>query len=151
MDQEIRRRFLEKVHEMVDEGNRLVAVPVDDFFNGNTDERSIGVNLPDERHIGLSGFRRVLTDIRHRPDVQDVFIELTEILDADDEEDADLWPTGCVAFVITSAPLSDVEKWVAPLYPRDISEGWNVRAGIKTPLTDQQLEEKMRPVRVWLL
>jgi hypothetical protein len=151
MDQELRKVFLEKVSAMVDEGDRLVAVPVDDFFNGNSDEKSIGVNLLEEQHIGLSGFRRVLSEIRDRPDVQDIFIELTEIVDVDDEEDADIWPTGCVAFIITSASLKDVEQWVAPLHPRHISEGWNVRAGIKTPLTDQQLQDRMRPVRVWLL
>jgi hypothetical protein len=151
MDQEARRRLLEKAISIIEEGNRLCAVPMNEFFEGNTDERSIGVNLPPEKHIGLNGFRRVLEEIRERPDVQEVFIELTEVPYPDDEEDADMWPVGCVAFVITSAPKDQVAKWVQPLHPRDVCEGWNVRVGVKTPLADGELTEGMRPVRVWLL
>jgi hypothetical protein len=67
------------------------------------------------------------------------------------EADAAMWPVAGVAFIITSAPLAEVTEWVLPLHPRDISEGWNVSEGIKTPLTDEQIDPGMRPVRVWLL
>ena len=149
MDQTARRTLLEKAISILNEGNSLVAVPMDEFFDGNTDERSIGVNLPEEKHIGLAGFRSLLEGIRKRPDVQQVFIELTEIPDPDDEDDSNIWPTGSVAFVITSASVNDVSKWAEPLHPRDVSEGWNVRAGVKTPLFDEKAA--LRPVRVSLL
>ncbi|HJT34866.1 MAG TPA: hypothetical protein VJ783_22755 [Pirellulales bacterium] len=58
----------------------------------------------DEQHIGLAGYRRVLTELRNRPDVQDVFLELNDIPDPDEELDADEWPVASVAFVVTTAP-----------------------------------------------
>jgi hypothetical protein len=136
---------------MLDAGNVLPAVTLDEFFRGNTDAQSIGVNLPAAKHTGLDGFRRVLKGIRARPEVQDVFLELTEIPDPDEPEDEDIWPTACVAFIVTSAALGQVRDWVADLHPRDISKGWNVKRGVRTPLAKKDLKAGMRPVRVWLL
>ena len=151
MDQVKRRRLLEKAIAILDERDRLLAVPMSEFFEGNTDEQSIGVNLPRGKHPGLAVFRSILDGIRRRPDVQEVFIELTEVPYPDDEEDADMWPVASVAFLITSAPLQEVREWVKPLHPRDIHEGWNVRDGVKTPLSADEMKPSMRPVRVWLL
>jgi hypothetical protein len=151
MDNNARRKLVDKAIEILDEGHTLLAVGLVEFFEGNTDEASIGVNLPREKHIGLEGFRRVLSDIRGRPDVQDVFIELTEIPDPDEAEDDGIWPTACVAFIVTSAALEEVEQWVAALHPRELREGWLVQPGVKTPLAPEDLRPGMRPVHVWLL
>src|SRR5436305_1021206 len=102
-----RRMLLEKAIAMLEEGQTLPAVPMEEFFDGNTDDRSIGVNLTPEQHIGLEGFHRVLREIKDRPDVQDVFIELTEVPDPDDEADDDIWATASVAFIITSATTQE--------------------------------------------
>ena len=151
MDSDARRRLIENALAMLEEGSTLPAVSLEEFFEGNTDEASIGVNLPEEKHIGLAGFQRALSAIRERPDVQGVFLELTEIPEPDEQADADIWPTACVAFVVTSAPRSDVSEWVASLHPRDISEGWCVQPSVKTPIADVDLSPGMRPLRVWLL
>jgi hypothetical protein len=151
MDTDARRRLIEKALAMLEEGSTLSVVSLEDFFEGNTDEESIGVNLPKEKHIGLAGFQRTLTSIGERPDVQGVFLELTEIPDPDDEADADIWPTACVAFVVTSASLGDVSEWFALLHPRDICEGWCVLPGVKPPIADAEQRPSVRPVRVWLL
>ena len=149
MNSQARRKLIDKVTAMLEEGTTLPAVPMEEFFDGNTDQQSIGVNLPPEKHIGLEGFHRVLREIQNRDDVQAVFIELTEVPDPDEEEDDDIWPTACVAFIITSASTQEVAAWVKELHPRDVSEGWNVRAGVKTPV--RELDPGMRVVRVWLL
>ena len=151
MDVDARRRLVEKALAIIDDGNTLLVVSLEEFFVGNTDEASIGVNLVPEQHIGLNGYRRVLESIHERPDVQDVFLELTEIPDLDEPADDGIWPTACVAFIVTSAALSEVKEWVEPLYPRSVDEGWNVQAGVKVPLPDADLLTGMRPVRVWLL
>ena len=151
MDKNARRRLISRTLTLLDGGDTLPTVTVDEFFDGNDDEDSIGVNLPGDKHIGLNGFRHVLTSIRDRPDVQDVFLELTEVPDPDEPLDDEIWPTACVAFVVTSASLEDVKDWVTILHPRDVSEGWNVRAGIKTPIDKGAMKAGMRPVRVWLL
>jgi hypothetical protein len=151
VDQTARRKLIQEAISILDEGNRLLVVSLDDFFEGNTDEQSIGVNLPADKHIGLAGFRSILQLIRQRPNVEEVFIELTEIPDPDEEADADLWPVACVAFIVTSANLNDVKTWVAPFHPRDVAEGWNVQSRVKTPLLRNEGDSEMRPVRVWLL
>ena len=151
MNKKARKRLIDRVVKMLEADDTLPAVTLDEFFEGNDDEQSIGVNLPKDKHIGLKGFRRVLNDIRDRADVQGVFLELTEVPDPDDPLDEDIWPTACVAFIVTPVPLHEVKKWVAPLHPRDISEGWNVERGVKTPLSKKELKPRMRPVRVWLL
>jgi len=151
MDMNARSRLLERAYGILDEGNTLLAVSVAEFFNGNTDEQSIGVNLPKEEHIGLAGFRRTLEVIERRPDVQGVFLELTEIPEVDEPEDDDLWPIACVAFIVTSATVDEVRTWVEQLRPRSVDEGWCVAAGVKVPIPQPELGPGMRPVRVWLL
>ena len=151
MNEDARRQLIQKAVDILDEGYTLPAVTLEDFFDGNTDERSIGVNLPPDRHIGLAGFRRVLGGIRDQPNVQAVFLELTEIPDPKEELDAAIWPVACVAFVVTSASLPQVREWAAPLHPRDVSEGWCVQPSIRVPIPAARLQPGMRPVRVWLL
>lgn len=151
MDVEARRRLVEKALAIIEDGNTLLAVSLDEFFEGNSDEASIGVNLVPEQHVGLSGYRRALESIRRRPDVQDVFLELTEIPDLNEPADDVIWPTACVAFIVTTAALPEVKEWVDPLYPRSVEEGWCVQPGVKVPLPDAGLLPGMRPVRVWLL
>src|SRR5262249_42032701 len=134
MNEDARRRLIEKAIGILDQDSMLLTVSVDEFFDGNTDEASIGVNLLPEDHIGLAGFRRVLSEINQRTDVQGIFLELTEIPDPDDEADKGIWPTACVAFVVTSARLNEVSEWVEALHPRDVSEGWCVDSGVMTPI-----------------
>lgn len=152
MDQTARRKLIETANEILERDDTLLVVPLKDFFNGNTDEGCIGVNLSEDQHIGFEGFRTVLEGIQARPEVSGVYIELTEIPDVDEEDDDDIWPTACVAFVITSAPLETVTEWTKTLHPREICFGWNVNPGIKVPVPEEQLKKDgMNVVRVWLL
>ena len=151
MDHEARRRLVIKVTQMLEEGNTLPVVSIEDFFEGNTDEQSIGVNLLPRQHIGLAGFRNVLENISSKPEVKSVHLELTEIPVLDDPADDEIWPTACVAFVITQASLEDVTQWVAPLHPRDVCLGWCVKASVNVPVAEADLQPGWRIVRVWLL
>ena len=90
----------------------LPVVSLEDFFEGNDDEGSIGVNL--SPHPGLPKFFQVLARIRDRRDVQDVLVEIWEV----DESDADAWPFSERVYVLTRE--SDGEKvleWFAELSP----------------------------------
>jgi hypothetical protein len=151
MDHTARRRLVTKVTEMLEEGNTLPLVLIDDFFEGNTDQQSIGVNLLPDQHIGLAGFRRVLESVRSKPEVKSVYLELTEIPILDDPGDDEIWPTACAAFVITQASLEDVRQWVAPLHPRDVCLGWCVKEGVAVPVAEADLQPGLRIVRAWLL
>ena len=77
----------------------LPLVTLEDFFEGNNDTNSIAVNLL--RHPGVDYFYRVLKDIRARPDVQDVLMEILDIESALAVEDA--WPFADKAIFVTSA------------------------------------------------
>ncbi len=81
--------------------------------------------------------------IRERPDVQDVFVELRHY------DGADEWPHSDTVFIITSEAPDAVERWVEELHPDEVSEGWNVRPGIKNPLIESQFGQGMHVYRVW--
>jgi hypothetical protein len=49
------------------------------FFDGNDDPASIGPNL--DPHPGIRTFERVLEDIRRRPEVSDVVVQIDEVIE----------------------------------------------------------------------
>lgn len=123
------------------------AVSLEEFFEGNEDYGSIGCNLdkphnkppPSDMwvwlgrllhpsrpiipgssapHPGPQGFYKILRDIRIRPNVQDV---LVEICDADVEIGPD-WPFSECVYILTEANREEVAGWVAPLFPDTVEE-----------------------------
>lgn len=97
----------------------LPVVTLEEFFEGNHSNASIGVNLcPD--HPGVGTFWRVLSQIRSRPDVQDVLIEVYEVL----EDESDSWPFSERVYVFTSADPEQVAEWLEPLRPDLLEEGF---------------------------
>jgi hypothetical protein len=57
------------------------AVSVALFFDSNDDPASIGPNL--DPHPGIRTFERVLEDIRHRPEVSDVIVQIDEVIEGE--------------------------------------------------------------------
>lgn len=103
---------LATLHQRIRElggAGRTPVVPLSLFFEGNGDEASIGCNL--SIHPGMATFRRVLEDIRARPDVADVVVQIVEVM-GDDE-----WPFSDRVYVITTATDEDVHAWAAALEP----------------------------------
>ncbi|WP_129690660.1 hypothetical protein [Gottfriedia acidiceleris] len=92
-------------------------VNLEDFFEGNTDEGSIGCNLLD--HPGIKKFYDVLINIREKANVQDVFVEIMEI-----EDDVDYWAFSERVYILTNADNSLVEEWVKDLEPSEVDEGY---------------------------
>jgi hypothetical protein len=93
-------------------------ITLEAFFDGNHDEGSIGGGL--EPHPGLSTFHRVLGQVRERPGVDNVLVQVTDVI----EDDPEVWPLFAQwVYVITDAPLDVVDSWVVDLRPEDIQEG----------------------------
>lgn len=88
-------------------------VSLEDFFEGNKDEGSIGCNLLE--HPGIETFYNVLLKIREQENVQDVFIEIM-----DKEGDEDYWAFLKRLYILTSVDQETVEKWVSELEPSEI-------------------------------
>ena len=104
---------LERLRTRIDELGGQDAhpvVPLEVFFTGNDDMASIGPNL--DPHPGVQHFHRVLRAIRDRSDVSDVVLQVSEVLEGEDE-----WPFVEAAYVITSASPEDVHELAADLHP----------------------------------
>jgi hypothetical protein len=91
-------------------------VSLEDFFSGNDDQASIGCNLT--RHPGLTVFHDVLQQIRAKPNVQDVLIEITDLQEDDDTS----WPFSDVVYILADARRDEVEQWLQKLSPDESPE-----------------------------
>ena len=135
MDTLKRQQLLRKIGSVraMESGGRHSPPPVvtlEDFFEGNDDRGSIGCNLLEDDNPGLDEFYRVLREVRDRPDVQDVLVEIdddnAEDEDEDDEneDDADVcWPFSERVYVLASAAADEVGRWLESLHPDDVAEG----------------------------
>lgn len=149
MDMERRRRLIEKAMALGEE-SILPIVPMEDFFDGNTDDRSMGRGMQTSRDIPIREYHEVFRSIRDRPDVQEVLVVINDLPDDRFAEDRETWPQTHVVNILTSAPVAEVEKWIEQLEPRWVGEGW-CYPDSKRPLSESDLLPGMRPVCVELL
>jgi hypothetical protein len=92
-----------------------VFVSVDDFFDGNEDSGSIGVNIyPDAPSLPM--FYQVLTKIQNNSKTNALLIRIADI---DDTE----WFYSDMAFINGEYSLSEVKKLFKPLKPDEVYEG----------------------------
>src|SRR5262249_50724473 len=82
--------------------------------DGNDDLGSIGCNLVE--HPGVDRFYSVFRGIKVCPEVQDVVVAITDLMEEDEA-----WPFSDTVFVLTSADPAIVESWVAPLDPSEVA------------------------------
>lgn len=123
-----REVLIGKIMEQYDAGIIEPVYPVvglEEFFDGNEDKYSIAPNEVGYGHPGLAEFHKVLSEIRRRPDVQDVLVAIHECPEADEPADADIWPSAESVYVLTSATVDDLRAWTAPLKPTNVGEGWS--------------------------
>jgi hypothetical protein len=103
--------------EIERQGGDEPIVSLELFFEGNDDLGSIGPNLID--HPGVAFIYATLRAVRDRPDVYGVWVGIDEVV-ADDE-----WPFTDHVYVVTSAPPSEVDRWVRDLQSDEPGDtGW---------------------------
>jgi hypothetical protein len=117
---------------------REIVVSLEDFFTGNDDRGSIGCNLG-EKQPPIAEFHRRLREIRSKPNVQDVLVRI------DDYDDPTSWPYSDTLYIITSAPLEEVKKWVSPLLPDEVHAKWIYGKPPAAP----EVKPGMIPYSVW--
>lgn len=121
---------------------RSVPTPLltlEEFFEGNDFEGSIGCNLMSEPEP--KQFYDLLREIRHRPDVCDIRIQITCVDDPGKD-----WPFSDTIWIITSAPLDEIRAlFPDDLAPDDIWEGWT--NGVRFESCD--VAHGYSPVAVW--
>jgi hypothetical protein len=74
MDTERRNKLVEKLKGQ----DPMPLVSLEEFFIGNDDEASIGCNLM--RRPGMNVFYETLKEIRSKPNVQDVLVEIADLM-----------------------------------------------------------------------
>jgi hypothetical protein len=148
MDRQARRLLITKVLTLFETG-ALVAVPMDQFFIGNTDDWSFGRHMQTSRHIPISEYAEVFRLIRARPNVEEVYVKIHEAPDDSDLVEREMWPSAFVVFVITSASATEVEAWLVPLEPRYVDANWQPEFGVAVPWA--VLPSGMKVIKVELL
>lgn len=114
----MRKQLVEKIYAQgYPVAKTAPIVTLEDFFEGNNDEGSIGCNLMG--HPGVEKFYHVLLSIRNKDNVQDVLVEIMEV-----EDDEEYWAFSERIYVITSVDESLLGSWVRDLEPSDIDEGY---------------------------
>jgi len=141
-EEHLRRRLIDLVNrhgDINDPATRKPLVTLEQFFEGNDDPGSIGYNLglPD---ITPQKLYKVFADIRERPDVSDVLVEVKDM------EDPDGWPSADTVWIITSAIPEEIERWLGhDLRGDDYFTGWTKyvnHRGVKVPYGH-------KPIGVW--
>jgi hypothetical protein len=85
---------------------------LEEFFEGNDDPGSIGCNLMPMLEPKI--FYDVFRQIRSRPDVQDVRVQICDYVDDDS------WPFSDSVFFLTSMPQAELAKLLSELQPDDV-------------------------------
>jgi hypothetical protein len=100
-------------------------VPLDRFFDGNDDLGSIGCNL--DPHPGIDTFRRVLTGLLARPDVEAVYARISEL-----DPGEGCWPFADTVCVVGAVPPDALREAVEELQPGEVgaAEGFGVPPAI---------------------
>ena len=116
---------------------RLPIVGREEVFDGNDDPGSIGCNLG-SAHPGLERFRRVLADVKTRPEVQDVLVAIWDVPE-------DGWPFSETICVLTSADPATVAYWLSELSPDRVSDALETGAPVGMP----ELRPGMAAMLAW--
>jgi hypothetical protein len=107
-------------------------VSLEDFVEGNADDGSIGCNLQGSDRLKIPDWFKALKDIRDRPRIQDVLMEINQV------DDGDAWPFSDCIYIITSASEEQVESWVKALHPDEVAEGYIEVVPSGAPLLQEQ-------------
>ena len=91
-------------------------VPPSKFFEGNDDMGSIGCNLIE--HSGVGAFREVLVKLEARPDVESVFLRISEL-----DPGEGCWPFSDSVWLAGTISTEELKEILAPLKPDEVGQG----------------------------
>lgn len=135
----MKEELLEKIYEQENEmENSLPVVSLELFFEENDDIGSIGCNLLN--HPGIEKFYSILKEIRNKPTVQDVLVEIMEY-----DEGDEIWPFSERVYILTDVEDDEVIRWVKELEISEISQGYMYGQPKVTP----KLREGYKVYSLW--
>lgn len=115
-----REHLLDNIKFLIEENDgELPLISLDDFFEGNHDEGSLGI---EQNGPSIDQVYKKLKQIEKLPNVCSVLVEIH-----DDWEmslnNAEVWPAAQNVYVYTMAQLRVIRQWTVGL-PCHIYEGW---------------------------
>ena len=136
-----RQRLLARIGDINDPSTPSPLVTLEEFFEGNDDLGSIGYNFyPNQPRP--SEFYALFKEIRDRPEVADVRVQVMDL------EDPDRWPSTETVWVITSASVKDVEKWLGERFAADdYFEGFHDPEYLA--LEPYEIPKGMKAIGIW--
>jgi hypothetical protein len=135
----MRDRLLARIGDINDFSRPRPLVTLEEFFEGNNDAGSIGYNLPDPPQP--EEFYKLLLEIRKRPGVSDIRIEVM------DREDAEGWPSSNTIWIITTVSSQEVRTWFPKrLAPSEIINGFEAAP---SPVEKYSVPQGMHAVGLW--
>jgi hypothetical protein len=146
-----RNRLIEKIvsqYEAGADGTMMPIVSLEDFFEGNWDERSLAPNKVGYDRPPLAECYRILRGLRNHPAVQDVLVAIHETPVANDPEDFDIWPDSDTVYVLASCEKEVIAKESEALKIDDIGIGWSCNTGIQPPGAPQ-MNEGVKVFALW--
>ena len=134
-----RTRLLTRIGDVNDPKVPRPLVTLEEFFEGNDDPGSIGYNLPEPPEP--REFYALLLEIRDKPGVADVRIEVMQL------EDPEGWPNSDTIWVITTSTPDEVRSWFPDrLAPDAVYDGFQTAVH---PLEHYSVPTGMRAVGIW--
>lgn len=131
-----KEKLIEKIHLIGYPENEIV-VSLEDFFNGNNDQGSIGPNI----HIDQPSpqeFYRHLLELKKSESVRDILIRIQDIDDSD-------WPFTDTVYVISKLSTGELKSKLTDLQPDEIYEEWMYGKPINAP----QIEDGFSIHSIW--
>lgn len=132
-------RIAERVHRLGDPDDPQTPRPllaIDEFFEGNTVVGSIGCNLAGEPSPEM--FYAALQAIAHRPDVEDIRVQITAFDDPD-------WPYSDIVYVMTSSAPEEVATW----FPQELRPDETWEGFVDQPYEPYAVPPGMKPIACW--
>lgn len=109
MDDIKRDRLIKRLSELPDDA----LISLDEFFDGNDDEGSIGCNLIS--HPGMAIFRETLQKVASRTDVQNVLVKIAEV-----DPGFGSWPFTDTIYVVGNISQAQLQGDLAVLEPDEV-------------------------------
>ena len=121
-----RANLIKKVKNLGFPDNEIV-VTLEDFFDGNSEEGSIGPNIypnqpsPEE-------FYNELNALKSSGTVDDIYVRIADI------EDPPGWPYTDAIYIISDLSKDKLSNKLKKLYPDEIYEGWMYGKPVNSPI-----------------
>ncbi len=134
--------LLKKVNQhgnINDQNTPKPLISLEEFFIGNNDHASIGYNFYPNQP-SPKAFYDLFRRIRRKPGVHDVIVQVNDQIESTD------WPSTDTVWIITSASVDDVKRWLGRKFQAD-----DLLVGFPTTpiIEDYPIPLGMKALGVW--